>query len=75
MREQVESKLLLVDLIDGAGKVAVPAFVVVDACGAGVGDQVLITFNDAARMPSGAAGSPTDAYACAYIQLSRQHPA
>jgi microcompartment protein CcmK/EutM len=45
----------------------VPAFVAVDACGAGVGDQVLITFNDAARMPSAAAGCPTDATIVAIV--------
>ena len=63
----VGKKLLLADLIDGAGEVAVPAFVAVDACGAGVGDQVLITFNDAARMPSAAAGCPTDATIVAIV--------
>lgn len=63
----VGKKLLLTDLIDGAGKVTVPAFVAVDACGAGVGDQVLITFNDAARMPAGAAGCPTDATIVAIV--------
>ena len=63
----VGKKLLLTDLVDGAGKVTVPAFVAVDACGAGVGDMVLITFNDAARMPSGAAGAPTDATIIAIV--------
>ena len=60
-------KLLLTDLIDGEGKVAVPAFVAVDACGAGVGDQVLITFNGAARMPGPAAGAPVDATIIAVV--------
>ncbi len=59
--------LLLVDLIDGAGAVTVPAFVAVDACGAGVGDQVLVTFNAAARMPGAAAGAPTDATIIAVV--------
>ena len=49
-------KLLLVDLIDGLGEVAVPAFVAVDTCGAGVGDQVLVTFNSAARLPGDVGG-------------------
>ena len=59
--------LLLTDLIDGAGDVLVKAFVAVDACGAGVGDQVLVTFNSAARMPSGAAGAATDATIIAVV--------
>ena len=59
--------LLLTDLIDGAGDVMVPAFVAVDTCGAGVGDQVLITFNGAARMPAQAASAPTDATIVAVV--------
>lgn len=60
-------KLLLTDLIDGAGNVATPAFVALDTCGAGVGDQVLITFNSAARMLPGTAGAPTDATIVAVV--------
>jgi len=37
-------KLLLTDLIDAKGKIIEPAVVAVDTCGAGVGDQVLLTF-------------------------------
>ena len=61
------SKLLLVDLIDGEGNVAVPAFVAVDTCGAGVGDQVLVTFNSAARMAGALATVPTDAAIVAVV--------
>ncbi|MEM7683505.1 MAG: EutN/CcmL family microcompartment protein [Paracoccaceae bacterium] len=60
-------KLLLVDLVDGAGTVQEPALVAVDGCGAGVGDQVLVTLNSAARMPSGTAGTPTDATIIAIV--------
>ena len=60
-------KLTLTDLIDGTGEVQVKAFVAVDACGAGVGDQVLLTFNSAARMPSEAAGAATDATIIAVV--------
>ncbi|MEM8753512.1 MAG: EutN/CcmL family microcompartment protein [Pseudomonadota bacterium] len=59
--------LLLLDLIDGAGEVTAPSVVAVDACGAGVGDQVLTTFDDAARMPAKAAGAATDAAVVAII--------
>jgi len=61
------AKLLLTDLVDGAGQTTTPAFVAVDSCGAGVGDTVLITFNGAARMPSGAAGAATDATIIAIV--------
>ena len=61
------SKLMLVDLIDGYGDVAVPAFVAVDTCGAGVGDQVLVTFNSAARMVASLATVPTDAAIVAVV--------
>lgn len=59
--------LLLTDLVDGKGKVIVPAFVAVDTCGAGVGDMVLLTFNDAARMPQKVAGAATDATIVAIV--------
>lgn len=60
-------KLLLTDLIDGSGAVMVPAFVAVDTCGAGVGDQVLVTFNSAARLVAGMATVPTDATIVAVV--------
>jgi ethanolamine utilization protein EutN len=60
-------KLLLVDLVDGADAVIDAAHVAVDSCGAGVGDQVLITFNSAARMPADTAGAPIDAAIIAIV--------
>lgn len=60
-------KLLLVDLINGAGEIIETATVAVDCCGAGIGDQVLVTFNSAARMPVDAAGTPVDAAIIAII--------
>ncbi len=59
--------LLLVDLIDGQGTVTAPAYVAVDTCGAGVGDQVLVTFNSAARLPSDLSTAPTDAAIVAVV--------
>ncbi|MGB0411185.1 MAG: EutN/CcmL family microcompartment protein [Pikeienuella sp.] len=61
------SKMLLVDLVDGGGAVIEPAVVAIDTAGAGVGDQVLLTFNGAARMPGQTAGSPVDAAIIAVI--------
>jgi microcompartment protein CcmK/EutM len=61
------SKMLLVDLIDGAGAVIEPAVVAIDTIGAGVNDHVMITFNGAARMPGQTAGSPVDAAIIAVI--------
>ncbi|MEM1160241.1 MAG: EutN/CcmL family microcompartment protein [Pseudomonadota bacterium] len=61
------AKLLLCDQIDGSGETQAAALVAVDSCGAGVGDTVLITFNAAARMPSGAAGAATDATIVAVV--------
>ncbi len=68
------SKLMLVDLIDGHGDVAVPAFVAVDTCGAGVGDQVLVTFNSAARMVADLATVPTDAAIIAVVDRVSMAP-
>ena len=53
-------KLLLADIVDGGGKVLMPALVALDTCGAGVGDTVLVTAGTAARMPAGLATIPTD---------------
>lgn len=61
------AKLLLTDLVDGKGKVTDPALVAVDTCGAGVGDMVLLTLNDAARMPPKTAGAATDATIVAIV--------
>jgi microcompartment protein CcmK/EutM len=42
--------------------------VVVDTCGAGVGDTVLITMGSAARMPSAVTGAPVDASIVAIVE-------
>ncbi len=60
-------KLLVADVIDGAGKVLEPSLVAVDTCGAGVGDEILITFGTAARLPQGISGAPVDAAAVAVV--------
>ena len=59
--------LLLVDVVDGAGKVLAPARVAVDTCGAGVGDQVLMVEGSAARLPAGVTGTPVDAAIVAVV--------
>ena len=59
--------LLIVDLTDAAGKVTEPSVVAVDTVGAGQGDQVLVAFGSAARMPAGAALVPTDAAILAVV--------
>ena len=56
----VGATLLLADLVDGAGKVIAPAQVVVDTCGAGVGETVIVACGSAARMPAGLATVPVD---------------
>lgn len=56
----VGHKLLLADIVDGTGKVLSPARVAVDACGAGVGDTVLVVQGSAARMSGALATVPTD---------------
>ena len=53
-------KLLVVDLVDGAGKVISPACVAPDTVGAGVGDTVLLTQGSAARMAAGLSSAPVD---------------
>ena len=60
-------KLLVADIVDGEGNVLEPSLVAVDTCGAGVGDQVLITFGTAARLPQGVSGSPVDAATVAVV--------
>ncbi len=54
-------KLLVVDLVDGAGKVQQPGEVAVDDLGAGVGDWVLVTTGSAARQPAASRGRAVDA--------------
>ena len=60
-------KLLIADIIDETGAAVEAAVVAVDAVGAGVGDQVLISMNGAARMPGPAAGAPVDATIIAVV--------
>ena len=60
-------KLLLCDVVDGAGAVLEAALVAVDTSGAGVGDMVLMTRGSAARMPAAAAGAPVDATIIAVV--------
>jgi microcompartment protein CcmK/EutM len=61
------STLLLVNIVDGKGKVLDPAQVAVDTCGAGVGDTVLMAQGSAARLPAALAGAPVDAAIVAII--------
>jgi len=60
-------KLLICDIIDGAGAVTEPAVVSADTVGAGVGETVLITTGSAARLPSGTSGIPVDAVVVAIV--------
>ena len=60
-------KMLLADYVDAGGDLVEPAAVVVDACGAGPGDIVLVATGSAARIPAQASGVPTDATAVAVI--------
>ena len=63
----VGGKLLVADIVDGAGKVLEPACVAVDTVGAGVGDTVLLTTGSAARLPEQTIGAPVDAAIIAVI--------
>lgn len=63
----VGHKLMLTDLIDGAGKVLEGALVAADTCGAGVGDTVLVSFGTAARLPQSTTGAPVDAAIIAVV--------
>lgn len=56
----VGQKLLVVDLVDGGGKVLSPAQAAVDTVGAGRGDTVIVTTGSAARMAAGLATAPVD---------------
>ena len=53
-------KLLLAEFMDPAGKAAPSACLAVDACGAGVGDTVIVTSGSAARMAAGLGAAPVD---------------
>ncbi len=63
----VGKKMLLADIIDAEGTTLVESIVVVDACGAGPGDLVLVATGSAARVAQSTAGSPTDATAVAFV--------
>lgn len=60
-------KLLVCNIIDGAGAVIEPGVVAADTVGAGTGETVLITFGSAARLPAGTAGIPVDAVITAIV--------
>ena len=61
-------KTLIADIVDSEGVVLSSAMVVVDTCGAGVGDTVLIATGSAARIPSSATGAPVDASIIAIVE-------
>ncbi|MDB9856861.1 EutN/CcmL family microcompartment protein [Amylibacter sp.] len=63
----VGATLLVCDIIDGAGKVVIPAEVAADTVGAGVGDTVLMTTGSAARMAAGTSGAPINAAIIAVV--------
>ena len=68
------SKLLVVDVEDGADNVLDRSLVAVDTIGAGVGDMVLVTTGSAARLGSGGATQPLDAAVIAvvdHVELAR----
>lgn len=66
-RGLVGKKMLLADIIDSGGATLDKSVVVVDACGAGPGDLVLVATGSAARVAQSTAGIPTDATAVAFI--------
>lgn len=71
------AKLMVTDVIDGAGAVVTPAIVAVDTCGAGVGETVLLAEGSAARLPAALAGAPVDAAIVAvvdHVDIAAQKP-
>ena len=60
-------KLLMTDVEDGAGNVLDRSLVAADACGAGIGDLVLVTTGSAARLSQGSGTLPLDAAVVAVI--------
>ncbi len=60
-------KMLLVDIVDSAGKVLEPSVVALDVCSAGPGDHVVVSTGSAARLPTQTSGIPTDATAIAIV--------
>ncbi len=65
-------KLLLVDMIDGAGKTLETGNVIMDTCGAGHNDVVLVATGSAARLSQQTSGIATDATAVAIIDEINQ---
>ena len=61
-------KTLIADILDGEGNILSNATVVVDTCGAGVGDTVLIATGSAARIPISVTGAPVDASIVAIVE-------
>lgn len=60
-------KLMVCDIVDGAGKVLEPANVAADTVGAGAGDLVVITTGSSARIPAETTGVPVDAVITAIV--------
>ncbi len=60
-------KLLLVDVVDAAGKVIESSVVALDVCSAGTGDRVIVTSGSAARLPGQTSGIATDLTVVAII--------
>jgi len=60
-------RFLVVDYVDGDGAALERGHVVLDACGAGHGEEVVVTTGGAARLPAGTAGTPADAAAVAIV--------
>jgi ethanolamine utilization protein EutN len=65
--QMVSHTLLVCDLVDAKGKVTEPAVVAVDTVGAGKGEQVLLSFGSAARLPTQTSGVPIDAVIVAIV--------
>ncbi|MEO0679430.1 MAG: EutN/CcmL family microcompartment protein [Pseudomonadota bacterium] len=60
-------RLLVVDLVDGAGAVQAAGRVAADGLGAGPGEMVLIVEGSAARMAGASAGVAVDAAVAAIV--------
>ncbi len=61
-------KWLIVDILDTSGKILESSVVVLDVCGAGLGEMVLVATGSAARLPPETSGVPTDATVVAIIE-------
>ncbi|MBF2759203.1 MAG: EutN/CcmL family microcompartment protein [Ectothiorhodospiraceae bacterium AqS1] len=56
----VGQRLLIVDIIDPAGKPLSSGQIAIDRLGAGIGDRVILSAGSAARIPQGHASLPVD---------------